>query len=53
MPCAPSGRRGLAEPVEDPHDQGELLLEVRIELAGVAHGEEPLRQRLPTFPQLN
>lgn len=40
--CAPSGRLGLAEPVEDPHDKGELLLEVRIELVGVAHGEKPL-----------
>ena len=45
MLCAPSGRRGLAEPVEDLHDQGELFLEVRIELVGVAYGEEPLRQR--------
>lgn len=53
MLCAPSGRRGLAEPVEDLHDQGELLLEVRIELVGVAYGEEPLRQRLLIFPQLN
>ena len=53
MLCASSGRRGLAEPVEDLHDQGELLLEVRIELVGVAYGEEPLRQRLLTFPRLN
>ena len=44
--CAPSGRRRLAEPVEDLHDQGELPLEVRIKLIGVAHGEEPLRQAL-------
>lgn len=42
--CAPSDRRGLAEPVEELHDQGELLLEVRIELVGFSHGEEPLRQ---------
>ena len=34
--CAPSGRLGLAEPVEDFHDQGELPLEARIELIGVA-----------------
>lgn len=40
--CALSGRRRLAGPVEDLHDQGELPLEVRIELIGVAHGEEPL-----------
>lgn len=40
--CTLSGRRGLDEPVEDLHDQGELPLEVRIELIGVTHGEEPL-----------
>lgn len=38
--------RHLAEPVEDLHDQCELLLEVPVELVGVAHGEEPLRQPL-------
>ena len=49
--AALSGWRCLAEPVENPHDQGELLLEVRVELVGVARGEEPLCKPLHRVAQ--
>lgn len=37
------GRRGLAEPIENLHDRGELLSKVIVESIGVAHGKKPLR----------